>query len=167
MSTYAYVVLIFAVLPSNFTMARTNAMANTARHSLETSHLFTNERGNPLPLSSMSSTPQSDPVALQLAEDVLRHIYGEDLKGCAVSLESVASIIARGIIQQQRGAHELLDLYEKLVEALHLLSSPPGGGKIGDPAEWQQFLSQRLDSIHVLTTKAMETTARIRPKTSS
>jgi hypothetical protein len=115
----------------------------------------------------MNSTPQSDPVALQLAEDVLRHIYGEDLKGCSVSLESIASIITKGINQQQRGANELLDLYEKLVEAIHLLSSPPETGKISDPAEWQTFLSQRLDSIHALTTKAIETTARVRPKKSS
>ena len=115
----------------------------------------------------MNSTPQSDPVALQLAEDVLRHIYGEDLKGCNVSLESIAGIIARGINQQQRGANELLDLYEKLVEALHLLSNPPESGKINDPAEWQKFLSQRLDSIHTLTTKAMETTDRVRPKKTS
>jgi hypothetical protein len=112
----------------------------------------------------MNSAPQSDPVALQLAEDILRHIYGEDLKGCTVSLESVASIITGGISQQQRGANELLDLYEKLVEAIHLLSNPPETGKISDPAEWQRFLSQRLDSIHALTTKAMETTARVRPK---
>jgi len=115
----------------------------------------------------MNSAPQSDPVALQLAEDILRHIYGEDLKGCTVSLESVASIITRGISQQQRGASDLLNLYEKLVEALHLLSSPPDEGKTSDPAEWQKFLSQRLDSIHALTTKAMETTARVRPKKDS
>ena len=112
----------------------------------------------------MNSAPQPDPIALQLAEDILRHIYGEDLKGCAVSLESVASIITGGISQQQRGANELLDLYEKLVEAIHLLSNPPETGKISDPAEWQTFLSQRLDSIHALTSKAMETTARVRPK---
>jgi len=112
----------------------------------------------------MNSAPQPDPIALQLAEDILRHIYGEDLKGCTVSLESVASIITGGISHQQRGANELLDLYEKLVEAIHLLSNPPETGKISDPAEWQTFLSQRLDSIHALTTKAMETTARARPK---
>ena len=115
----------------------------------------------------MNSTPQSDPVALQLAEDVLRQIYGEDLKGCTVSLESIAAIITKGINQQQHGANELIDLYEKLVEALHLLSNPPEASRIDNPAEWQTFLSQRLDSIHALTTKAMETTARVRPKKSS
>lgn len=112
----------------------------------------------------MNSTPESDPVALQLAEDVLRHIYGDDLKGCTVSLDSIASIVTTGMNQQQRGATELMDLYEKLVEAIHLLSNPPEVGTIKDPAEWQTFLSQRLDSIHALTTKTMETTARIRPK---
>jgi hypothetical protein len=112
----------------------------------------------------MTSPPQPDPVAVQLAEDILRHIYGDDLKGCTVTLDSVASLISNGLGQQQRGAHELIDLYEKLVEALHLLSNPPEAGKINDPAEWQTFLSQRLDTIHSLTTKTMETTARVRPK---
>jgi hypothetical protein len=112
----------------------------------------------------MDSAPKPDPVASQLAEDILRHIYGDDFKGCTVSLESVASIISNSLSQQQRGAHELIDLYEKLVEALHLLSNPPEPGKINDPTEWQTFLSQRLDTIHSLTTKTMETTARVRPK---
>jgi hypothetical protein len=115
----------------------------------------------------MNSSPEQDPVAVQLAEDVLRHIYGDDLKGCTVSLDSVASIISSGLSQQQTRAHELIDLYEKLVEALHLLSNPPEAGKISNPAEWQTFLSQRLDTIHTLTTKTMETTARVRPKKDS
>jgi len=115
----------------------------------------------------MNSNPQSDPVALQLAEDILRHVYGDDFEGCTVSLDSVASIVSKGVNEQQRGANELLDLYEKLVEAIHLLSNPPEAGKITDPAEWQTFLSQRLDSIHTLTTKAMDTTARVRPKKNS
>jgi hypothetical protein len=115
----------------------------------------------------MSFTSEPDPVALQMAEDILRHIYGDDLKGCPVNLESVADIIRKGVNQQQRGANELIDLYERLVEALHLLSNPPDPGKINDPAEWQKFLSQRLDSIHALTTKTMETTARVRPKKNS
>lgn len=114
----------------------------------------------------MNSSPQQDPVALQLAEDILRHIYGDDLKGCPVNLESVATIISDGVGEQQRRAHELIDLYEKLVEALHLLSNPPETGKINNPAEWQTFLSQRLDTIHTLTTKTIETTARVRPKKS-
>jgi hypothetical protein len=123
-------------------------------------------------LANMNSThqPEShqpDPVALRIAEDVLRHIYGDDLTGCTVTLESVGAIISEGISQQQRGANELLDLYEKLVEALNLLSNPPEAGKINDPTEWQTFLSQRLDAIHTLTTKAMETTAKARPKKNS
>jgi hypothetical protein len=102
-----------------------------------------------------------------MAEEILRHIYGDDFEGCTVSLESIAAIITNGVNQQQKGANELIDLYEKLVEALHLLSNPPEPGKINDPAEWQTFLSQRLDSIHALTKKTMETTARVRPKKNS
>ena len=55
----------------------------------------------------------------------------------------------------------LLDLYEKLVEALNLLSTPPDATKITDPKELQSVLSQRLDAIHALTTKTMTTTALV------
>ena len=159
---------VCVVLVSTFTDVTDKGRSLTLLdNSAKLAILTSNERGSSLQLANMNSVPQSDPVALQLAEDVLRHIYGDDLKGCAVSLESVASIVTKAISQQQRGSHELLDLYEKLVEALHLLSNPPDASKISDPAEWQKFLSQRLDSIHALTTKAIETTARVRPKKSS
>ena len=41
----------------------------------------------------MSTNAQPDKLALLAAEEVLRTIYGDDLKGCPVKLERIASII--------------------------------------------------------------------------
>ena len=104
----------------------------------------------------MSDHAQSGELASLLAEEILRTIYGDDLKGCTVSLDSIATIISKGI-NQNAPTNELLALYEKVVEAVHLLSEPPPAGTIADPKELQSLLSKRLDSIHVITTKTMNT----------
>ena len=96
-------------------------------------------------------------TALAIAEDVLRAIYGDDLLGCNVTLKEIAAVIERRI--EQRAEPELLNLYEKLVEAIHLLSTPPDRSKVTDPVELQALLGQRLDAIQTLTRKAIATTA--------
>src|SRR5882672_4114683 len=40
--------------------------------------------------------------------------------------ETVAGIVRDGAQQHEGQTRELLDLYDKLVEAIHLLSTPPG-----------------------------------------
>ena len=105
---------------------------------------------------TMSDDTQSGEPASLLAEEILRTIYGDDLKGCAVSLDSIAAIISKGMTQIA-ATNELLALHEKVVEAVHLLSAPPPAEKIADPKELQSLLSQRLDSIHAVTTKTMDT----------
>jgi hypothetical protein len=113
----------------------------------------------------MSANEQPDKLALQTAEEILRTIYGDDFAGCTVSLEKIAGIIDQASQAQHQANHELLGLYEKLVEALHLLSTPPDASKITDPNELRTLLSERLDAIHALTTKTMDTTARAKDKT--
>lgn len=101
-------------------------------------------------------------AALAAAEEVLRHIYGDDFTGCTVSLESVASVIARvfdGFGAQQR---ELLEVHEKATEAIHLLSTPPINGKNLTPPELQSLLGDRLDSIHALTGRILQATGSLR-----
>jgi len=105
---------------------------------------------------AMSDNAQSGESASLLAEEILRKIYGDDLKGCPVSLDSIAAIIGRGI-NQRAPTNELLALYEKVMEAMQLLSAPPPAEKIADPKELQLLLSERLDSIHALITKTMTT----------
>ena len=109
----------------------------------------------------MNAPSQPDKAAQIVAEEILRTIYGDDFKGCTVTLDSIATIIEAGFKRQQGQARELLELYEKLVEALDLLSTPPDGGKVTDPNELRTLLSQRLDAIHALTTKTIATTARV------
>ena len=112
----------------------------------------------------MPSDPQPDRLTLLLAEEVLQAIYGDDLKGCTVSLDRVAKVIAKGIQQIDASSNELVGLYEKVVDAVHLLSTAPDISKVTDPKELQTLLSERLDAVHTLTRKTMETTSRLKKK---
>ena len=106
--------------------------------------------------------PQPDKSASQVAEEILRTIYGDDFTGCTVSLETVAGIVRDGAQQHEGQTRELMDLYDKLVEAIHLLSTPPGATEVTDPDALRTLLSERLDAIHVLTSKTIETTALVK-----
>jgi uncharacterized protein YicC (UPF0701 family) len=125
--------------------------------------------GKPPPLRqvvAMSSHAQPDALAFVTAEEVLRTIYGDDLQGCTVSLDALAGIIDQSLQQTAARNGELLELYEKVVEAVHLLSTAPDKAKVTEPAELQALLSQRLDAIHAVTAKTIETLAVIRGKKS-
>lgn len=106
----------------------------------------------------MSDQPSA--AAMQLAEEILRSIYGDDLQGCNVSLDRIAAIIARGN-KESGQPKELLALYEQVLEAMHLLSAPPTK-VIADPKELQELLSNRLDSIRDITTKTLDMAARFK-----
>ena len=108
------------------------------------------------------STPA--PLAVVTAEDILRAIYGDDLKGCPVTLDSIAAIIDRALQQTAARNGEWLELYEKVVEAVHILSTPPDKTKVTEPAELQALLTQRLDAINSVTTKTISTLATVRSK---
>jgi hypothetical protein len=114
----------------------------------------------------MSVDPQPDPLSIATAEEVLRTIYGDDFAGCTVSLNEVAAVISGGLQQKMAAEADLLGLYEKVVEALHLLSTPPDKNKVTDPAELRTLLSERLDAIHAVTTKTMQTTALVKTQRS-
>src|SRR6266700_7461194 len=114
----------------------------------------------------MSSTEQPDPLAFMTAEEVLRAIYGDDLIGCTVSLDSIAEIIDGSLKQTAARNGEWLELYEKVVEAMHILSTPPDKTKVTEPAELQALLTQRLDAINAVTTKTIQTLAIVRGKES-
>src|SRR6266436_4060867 len=113
----------------------------------------------PMQMFGMSESPLSNKSEQRIAEEILRAIYGDDFKGCTVRLDDIAAIIVAGRSKRQAQSEELLDLYEKLVEALDLLSTPPDIKKITDPNELRALLSERLDAIHTLTSRTMETTA--------
>src|SRR6266478_2424628 len=101
----------------------------------------------------MSKNGQPDRLALFIAEEVLRTIYGDDFIGCRVTPDQIAGVIAEGLKAERTATHELLELYEKVVEAVHLLSTPPENQLVADPNEVRTLLGERLDSIHAVTTK--------------
>lgn len=55
----------------------------------------------------MSADSESEGPAMVAAEEVLRTIYGDDLEGCTVKLETVASIIQDAIEPDAAKVHEL------------------------------------------------------------
>jgi hypothetical protein len=108
----------------------------------------------------MSAPPEK--LATAVAEEILRLIYGDDYQGCEINPVSIASLIQEGYDQQQIQSKELLQVYQKVVEAIHLLSTPPDSTAVRNPDELRCLLSQRLDGIHAITTKTQATTAFIR-----
>ena len=110
----------------------------------------------------MSTDAESDKLASFLAEEVLRTIYGDDYQGCTVSPDQVTAVIKKGLQQRQAQTTDLLELYEKVLEAVDLLSTPPDISKVTDPNQLRTLLGERLDGIHAVTTKTMQTTALVR-----
>jgi hypothetical protein len=103
--------------------------------------------------------------ASDIAEQILQKIYGDDFAGCNIAPDEIASVIETALEQQRKSAVDLLDLYEKVIEAIVLLSTPPEAGKIADPAELGKTLSERLDAIHAVATKTRDTVAKFRSST--
>ncbi|MDB6152592.1 MAG: hypothetical protein JWL90_1045 [Chthoniobacteraceae bacterium] len=95
------------------------------------------------------------------AEEILRTIYGDDLLGCSVRPEAIASIIQETLAQQLEIDREMLGVYEKAIEALHLLSTPPANKPAG-PGELSTLLGERLDAVRDLTRRLLDTAASIK-----
>ena len=110
---------------------------------------------------------EPDPLATHAAEEILRAIYGDDLKGCPVTLDQIATPIQQALSQKVEGAKELLDVYEKVVEAIHLLSVPPENAKSLDANALRSLLGERLDMIHTVTQRTIDTTKLLKPQSGS
>src|SRR5713226_938313 len=106
----------------------------------------------------MSADAQIEKLPLLVAEEILRTIYGDDFKGCTISPETVASIVREAINPIVAKDNGLLDLYEKVVQGVHLLSTPPDISKVTDPNALRSLLSERLDAINAITTQTIGTT---------
>lgn len=111
---------------------------------------------------AMDSAADPDKLASFLAEEILRTIYGDDYRGCTVSPNQIAAIINKGLQHDQTQANDLLELYEKVVEAIDLLSTPPDVTKVTNPDQLRSLLGERLDGIHAVTTKTMQTAALVK-----
>jgi hypothetical protein len=109
----------------------------------------------------MATDPASANAARTAAEEILQVIYGDDLSGCSVRLDSIVEIISSAIGNASGTQAEMLALYEKAVEALHLLSTPPATGENLEPDALLALLSGRLDTIRELTKKLISTAATV------
>ena len=103
----------------------------------------------------------SGQIAMAVAEEILRNIYGDDLLGCKVSLDDVAAIVEEGLKGDKRQQRELIEMYEKAIDAVSLLSTPPQTQEVPTPDQLRSLLGERLDAIQKLARKVMETTARV------
>ncbi len=110
----------------------------------------------------MSGETKPGPLAMAAAEEVLQHIYGDDLHGCTVSMESIGAIIESALRRRSADDAVLLELYEKLVEAVQLLSTPPKKESVTEADELRTLLGERLDTIRDLIARTIRTTDRFK-----
>jgi hypothetical protein len=92
------------------------------------------------------------------AEEVLRVIYGDDLQGCTVNLDSIAAAIRAPFEEHVRTSVDLAELHAKGFEAVQLLSTPPADGHALSPEDLRTLLGERLDQIRELATKILSAT---------
>ncbi|PZR70993.1 MAG: hypothetical protein DLM73_16765 [Chthoniobacterales bacterium] len=103
----------------------------------------------------MTSDSRIEQASRAAAEEILRIIYGDDLKGCTVSLDRIAEVISGAMVVQANESLAIAELHEKGYEAIRLLSTPPPNGPSLGPDELRTLLGQRLDTIKGLTTKVI------------
>jgi hypothetical protein len=111
----------------------------------------------------MDSDSQRQKTATAAAEEILRIIYGDDLEGCAVSLDRITEVISAAIVGQAQCDRAVAELHAKAYEAIQLLATPPANGQSLNADELRSLLGERLDKIQSLATKVIAATQA--PKT--
>ena len=106
----------------------------------------------------MSDSAKLDRNAVAAAEEVLRLIYGDDLDGCAVRLDDVATVIRNAFENHAQIAAEVADLHSKGFEAVQLLATPPADGHTLSAEDLRSLLGERLDKIRELSTRILNAT---------
>jgi hypothetical protein len=102
-----------------------------------------------------SKMPQAARAA---AEEILRIIHGDDLEGCAVSLDRITEVISAAMAGQAQFDRAIAELNEKAYEAIRLLSTPPANGHSLNADELRSLLGDRLDKIQTLAIKVIAAT---------
>jgi len=113
----------------------------------------------------MADADPSKPSS-EIAEQILQRIFGDDFIGCTVDPSEIAKIVENGLKEQLRRSGDLLELYEKVVEAVQLLSTPPESAKQANQAELTKLLGERLDTIRSVALKTRETVAKFKGQAS-
>ena len=92
------------------------------------------------------------------AEEILRIIYGEDLRGCTVGVDQIAAAIASAFETKTRETREVTELHLKTLEAVGLLATPPSDGHALSAEDLRSLLGDRLDKIRALANKVLAAT---------
>jgi hypothetical protein len=103
----------------------------------------------------MDSDPREQSAARGAAEEILRVIYGDDLEGCAVSLDRITEIISAAMAAHAQETRAMAEVYQKGFEVIQLLSTPPANGPALGPDDLRSLLGDRLDKIQGLASKAI------------
>ena len=106
----------------------------------------------------MPPDPRGNDAASAAAEEILRIIYGDDLRGCAVSVDQIAAVIATASEEKAADSQQVTELHLKAFEAVQLLSTPPSDGQTLSPEDLRSLLGDRLDKIRMLVTKILSAT---------
>ena len=106
----------------------------------------------------MSPDPQTVDRANAAAEEILRIIYGDDLRGCAVSVDQIAAVIASALQDKAASSRDVAELHLKAFEAVQLLATPPRDGHTLSPEDLRSLLGDRLDKIRELAAKILAAT---------
>jgi hypothetical protein len=104
----------------------------------------------------MSSDPTPERMSVETAERVLAHIYGEDLHGCTVSLEEVASIIDKSYLGHTRSSRALIQALGEVLRNVEVLATPPTKDSIQDVTQLVGVLGERTDTILTLVQKSLK-----------
>jgi hypothetical protein len=95
-------------------------------------------------------------IAFDTAEKVLAAIYGEDLEGCVVTLQSIAEIVEQGIESQTLSYKLLSEALIGAVRQIQTVSTPPEKDEVKTIQELADLLGDRADAIHQVTTKILD-----------
>lgn len=106
----------------------------------------------------MQGDAQLDGAVNVAAEEVLRVIYGDDLEGCAVSLDSISDVIRSAFAQHAQHTADVAEINAKAFQAVQLLATPPANGSSLSPEDLRSLLGERLDNIRELATKVLTAT---------
>ena len=106
----------------------------------------------------MEREPLAKTTARNVAEEILRIIYGDDLAGCTVSLDRITAVISGAMTEQAQVDRAIAELNDKAYEAIRLLSTPPPNGPSLNADELRSLLSDRLDKIQTLANKVIAAT---------
>lgn len=103
----------------------------------------------------MSEQKEPGLVSMRAAEKILQAIYGDDMLGCAVRMETVAAPVQEVLDEEIRRQMLLVQLFVKVLEKIELIATPPEKSDIGDAQQLAALLGERADAVREISGEAL------------